>query len=232
MGGETVAPLPADLAGHTVGLCPDLHFVQPAPDVQAGFDDAVRTVTDLGARVEEVSLPGAATLFPTFGVIQRAEAFRTHRDAGLFPSRSDEYGDDVRGRLELGAKTTLDEYLEATTAREHARASMARIFRSVDLLLTPVAACSPPLIGQERLEHGGREMDFRELAMPYTVPQDLLGLPACTVRAGFDELGIPIGVQFTGPRWGDVATLAAAHAFAAATPELQRRWPAFAPRRG
>ena len=228
MEGESASAPAGDLAGRTVGLCPDLHLVQLAPDVQAAFDAAVRTVTELGARVQEVSMPDAATVYPAFGVIQRAEAFRTHRDAGLFPSRRDEYGEDVRGRLELGAKVTLDEYLDATVAREHARASMARIFRSVDLLLTPVAACSPPPIGQERLEHGGREMDFRDLAMPYTVPQDLLGLPACAVRAGFDELGIPIGVQFTGPPWGDFETLAAARAFAGATPELEGRWPELA----
>ncbi len=93
------------------------------------------------------------------------------------------------------------------------------------MLLTPVAAGSPAPIGVERVEHAGSEIDFRELVMPYTVPQDLLGIPACAVRAGFDELGIPVGVQFSAPRWGDDVALAAAHAFFDATPELQRRWP-------
>ena len=47
--------------------------------------------------------------------------------------------------------------------------------------------------------HEGEELTFRELVMSYTTPQDLVGLPACAVRAGFDALGIPVGVQFTAP---------------------------------
>jgi aspartyl-tRNA(Asn)/glutamyl-tRNA(Gln) amidotransferase subunit A len=57
------------------------------------------------------------------------------------------------------------------------------------------------------------------------VPQDLVGLPACAVRAGFDELGIPVGVQLTGPPWREARVVAAAEAFHAATPEVQQRVP-------
>jgi aspartyl-tRNA(Asn)/glutamyl-tRNA(Gln) amidotransferase subunit A len=209
----------------TVGICPDLHLVPPAPDVQVAFDAAVRTVGELGARVVEVALPGAETIFPTFGVIQRAEALRTHRNAGLYPGRRDQYGDDVRGRLESAEKVSLDDYLAATTTRERMRAAVAALFERVDLLLTPVSAGSPPPLGEETVFHAGREIDFRELVMTYTVPQDLLGLPACAVRAGFDALGIPIGVQLTGRPWADLDVLAAAEAFHAATPAIQGRRP-------
>ena len=209
----------------TVGICPDLHLVTPAPDVQAAFDAAVRAVGELGAEVVELELPGAETIFPTFGVIQRAEALRAHRNAGLYPARKEEYGDDVRGRLESGESVTLDDYLAATACRERLRAAFTALFERVDLILTPVSAGSPPPIGEERVVHGGREIEFRELVMTYTVPQNLLGLPSCAVRAGFDELGIPIGVQFTaGPR-KEAAVLAAGQAFYDATPAIQDRWP-------
>jgi aspartyl-tRNA(Asn)/glutamyl-tRNA(Gln) amidotransferase subunit A len=208
-----------------VGTCPDLHLVPPAPDVQAAFDAAVGTIGELAAEVVEVKLPGAETIFPTFGVIQRAEALRTHRAAGLYPERKAEYGHDVRGRLELAEGVTLDDYLAATATRERLRAEVAALFERVDLLLTPVSGGSPPPIGEERVLHAGREIDFRELVMTYTVPQDLLGLPACAVRAGFDDLGIPIGVQFTGRPRDDRDVLAAAEALHAATPAVQDRWP-------
>jgi aspartyl-tRNA(Asn)/glutamyl-tRNA(Gln) amidotransferase subunit A len=61
--------------------------------------------------------------------------------------------------------------------------------------------------------------------MPYTVPQDLTGLPACALRAGFDELGIPIGVQFTGPPWSEARVLRAAQGLHAGTPEVQEPRP-------
>jgi aspartyl-tRNA(Asn)/glutamyl-tRNA(Gln) amidotransferase subunit A len=57
------------------------------------------------------------------------------------------------------------------------------------------------------------------------VPQDLAGLPACTVRAGFDRLGIPTGVQLTGPPRSERRILAAVQALFDGTAELQARWP-------
>jgi Asp-tRNA(Asn)/Glu-tRNA(Gln) amidotransferase A subunit family amidase len=61
--------------------------------------------------------------------------------------------------------------------------------------------------------------------MSYTTPQDLAGLPACAVRAGFDELGIPVGVQFTAAPWREGSVLRAAQGFFDATPHVQSRRP-------
>ena len=40
------------------------------------------------------------------------------------------------------------------------------------------------------------------------------------------DLGIPVGAQFTGPRWGEARVLQAVQALFEATPEIQKRWPA------
>jgi aspartyl-tRNA(Asn)/glutamyl-tRNA(Gln) amidotransferase subunit A len=215
----------AGLSGLRIGLCADLHLVALAPANQRALDSAAQAAKQLGAELVEVQLPEAAGAFETFGVIQRAEALFTHAETGLFPARREQYGDDVRGRLELATTVELPDYLTATTARERLRAGFHRVFAAVDLLLTPVAAGSAPRIDEERVWHLGEEFDFRELVMSYTVPQDLAGLPACTVRAGFDELGIPIAVQFTGPPWSDFRVLAAAQALFDATEEVQASWP-------
>jgi aspartyl-tRNA(Asn)/glutamyl-tRNA(Gln) amidotransferase subunit A len=61
--------------------------------------------------------------------------------------------------------------------------------------------------------------------MSYTVPQNLTGLPACAVRVGFDDGGIPVGAQFTGPQWAEAGVLRAAQALFEATPAIQQRWP-------
>jgi Asp-tRNA(Asn)/Glu-tRNA(Gln) amidotransferase A subunit family amidase len=62
--------------------------------------------------------------------------------------------------------------------------------------------------------------------MPFTTPQDLCGLPACTVRAGFDPDGVPVGVQFTARPWAEGLVLRAAQGLFDATPELQAVRPA------
>ncbi len=219
--GDVEGELRRGLDGLVVGICRDLHLVPPAADVQAVFDTTVRVVGDAGARIVEVGLPEAPLVYPAFGVIQRAEALESHRAAGLYPARRDEYGADVLGRLELAAKETLERYLQASADRQRVRAGFARLFGSCDVLLTPTSAGSPLPIGQESTIHEGREVELRELVMTYTTPQDLVGLPACALRAGFDSLGIPVGVQFSGPPWSEARVLRAAQGLYEATPEIQ-----------
>ena len=223
--GDVSQELDVGLSGLRVGLCPDLHLVPLAPVVQSSFDVAVGAIQRLGGELVEVGFPDAGRIYDTFGVIQRAEALFSHTQAGLFPARRDEYGEDVRARLELATTVELSDYLAASAERQRLRAAFDRVFDQVDVLLTPLSAASPLPIGEERTVHLGQEIEFRELVMSYTVPQDLTGLPACTVRVGFDDLGVPIGAQFTGPRWGEARVLRAASALFEGTPEVQERWP-------
>ena len=223
--GDIEGELHRGFAGLVVGVCADLHLVRPASDVQAVFDATVKAVESAGADIVEVAFPEAELIYPAFGVIQRSEALDSHRSAGLYPARRDEYGADVLGRLELAEQETLERYLHASADRQRVRAGFSRLFRSCDVLLTPTSAGSPLRIGEESTVHHGREVDLRELVMTYTTPQDLVGLPACAVRAGFDALDLPVGVQFSGPPWSEARVLRAAQGLYEATPELQARRP-------
>jgi aspartyl-tRNA(Asn)/glutamyl-tRNA(Gln) amidotransferase subunit A len=229
--GDLEGELAAGLSGLRVGLCPDLRLVPLAPDVDSAFASAVTAVERLGGELVDVGLPGADRFYETFGVVQRAEALYSHVQAGLFPARRDEYGEDVRGRLELATTVDLAAYLGASAERQRLRAAFDRVFDEVDVLLTPLNAGPPLPIGEERAMHLGQEIEFRELVMSYTVPQDLTGLPACAVRVGFDDAGIPVGAQFTGPRWGEARVLRAAQALVEGTTQIQDRWPEVIPAR-
>jgi Asp-tRNA(Asn)/Glu-tRNA(Gln) amidotransferase A subunit family amidase len=219
------AALPDGLRGVRIGLCPDMHLVALSPEIETAYRDAAEAAAAAGAELVDVALPEAAGAYQAFGAVQRCEALRTHTEAGLWPARRAEYGADVLGRLEMATNTTLSDYLNGITWRERLRAGMHRVFAHVDLLLTPVTAGPPAPIGHERVMHLGEEIEFRELVMSYTVPQDLTGLPACTVRAGFDELGVPTAVQLTGPPWSEWRALAAAGALYDATADVQARRP-------
>jgi aspartyl-tRNA(Asn)/glutamyl-tRNA(Gln) amidotransferase subunit A len=162
-----------------------------------------------------------------FAVLQQTEALLTHRECGLWPDRRNEYGPDVLSRLESADALTREQYVEAARGREWIRGAWAEALRSTDVVATPVAPLSPSRLGEEEVEHLGRTRLFRALMLRYTTPQNVAGVPSCAVRAGFDELGIPVGIQLAG-RWGDDGTvLGAARALFEATPELQRLWPEF-----
>src|SRR5262249_34822187 len=132
---------------------------------------------------------------------------------------------DVAGRLDDAESITLDDQVAAAVERERVRARFERLFDTVDLLLLPVSSCPPVEWGRDELEHLGERRAIRDLVLPLTSPLNLAGVPACAVRGGFDDGGLPVGLQLVGPRGTEATVLAAASAFFDATPDLQQRRP-------
>jgi aspartyl-tRNA(Asn)/glutamyl-tRNA(Gln) amidotransferase subunit A len=209
-----------------VGISADLEPVRLSPAIAAVVARARELLAETGADLVEVAFPEAELAIDAFAQTQRAEAYDVHVRRGLYPQRSAEYGEDVRSRLEAAAAVDLPAYLRAQRDRGTIRAAFRRLFREVDVLLTPASPVSPPELGAEDVEHFGKLEPLRSLVMPFMVPQDLAGIPAVAVRAGFDADGLPVGIQVSGPSGADYAVLAAAQAFHAATPEVQARRPA------
>ena len=116
-----------------------------------------------------------------------------------------------RARLARAGKVTIGDYVEATARASAIRAGFARLFAATDLLLTPIHS------GPARAFEATRRSRFRDGVLPFTVPQDLAGLPSCAVPVGFDDLGLPVGVQLTGPPWSEGRVLAAAEELFSAT---------------
>jgi aspartyl-tRNA(Asn)/glutamyl-tRNA(Gln) amidotransferase subunit A len=214
------------LAGARIGVSPDLHLVELAPDVERVFNDTLTTLRELGAECVELDLPSAGEILETFVTIQRVEASLAHRSTGLFPVRGSDYGSDVHDRLKAASEVTFGEYLAALKARRRLHEEFLDLLSGVDALVTPISAVPPAVIGEDTVSHDGRTVSFRDAVMSYTVPQDLFGVPACAVRAGFDRSGLPVGVQFTGLPWMDRAVLLLAGSFFDHTGAIQAAWPA------
>ena len=102
--------------------------------------------------------------------------------------------------------------LDATVTRERLRAGFAKLFTEADLLLSPIHAVPP-----ERRTADSAAQTLRDAVLPFTVPQNMTGLPSAAVPVGFDENGLPIGLQLTGPPHGEGRVLAAAEALFSAT---------------
>lgn len=163
-------------------------------------------------------LEWACDAFDVFAVVQAVEAARVHAGAGLFPDRAGEYGADVRQRLERAVEVDPLAYVDAARRREELRGRFAQVLAGGALLETPVATVPPP-----------RPQDtatLRGMVMPHTTPQNLAGLPACSVRRGFDDDGLPIATQITGAAGDDAGVLRAARrAYEAAGSAVQDAWP-------
>jgi aspartyl-tRNA(Asn)/glutamyl-tRNA(Gln) amidotransferase subunit A len=225
MGGRPADGLPGSAEGLVVGVSDDLHPTGLPPTRAAVVAGVAEALASIGARVVEVAVAGIERIFATFAAVQGAEALAGHRRAGRWPERAGEFGADVEALFRAAEARPPEAYLDAIREREVARSEVARVFGSVDLLLSAVSACPPPPIGVHEVDHLGVRRPLREVIMTTTVPQDLLGLPTCAFRGGFDGDGLPVGVQLTGPQWSDARVLGTAEAATSLMPEVQGRIP-------
>jgi Asp-tRNA(Asn)/Glu-tRNA(Gln) amidotransferase A subunit family amidase len=141
------------------------------------------------------------------GALFMREVADVHR--GLFPERADDYGDNVRTKLERCLAVTEPEVEAARAAREAHRAQAERALGNADLLLTPTLAFVAPPADVVELE-------IRVRAIQFTIPFNSLGWPALALPCGAAEDGLPASVQLIGRPGTDAFVLAAGAALEAA----------------
>jgi amidase len=89
---------------------------------------------------------------------------------------------------------------------------------SVDLLLTPALAATPPpaVAWSDRSWRANLLTNIRYA--PYAAPWNIAGLPALVVPVGRRPDGLPVGVQLVGPPGSELLLLAVAGQFELAAP--------------
>jgi aspartyl-tRNA(Asn)/glutamyl-tRNA(Gln) amidotransferase subunit A len=153
-------------------------------------------------RTTRIDFPLAKGIGPAF----MAEAADVHR--GLFPERADDYGDNVRTKLERCLALSEGEAENGRRAREAHRTAADAAMGSFDLLLTPTLAFVAPPADVVELE-------IRERAIQFTIPFNSLGWPALALPCGLAEDGLPASVQLVGRPGTDALVLAAGAALEA-----------------
>ena len=175
-----------------------------------------------------MSLPALDDFGLAFDPIIRSEATTVHLK--WLRSRPDEYGDDVRERLELGLALPATAYLTAQRARTVIGERMRAVWERVDLLALPVVPVPAPRIDESlvRVQPGTPPTDVRRVLTRLTNPFNLLGLPAISVPCGLTRQGLPAGLQLVGPPFAEQRLLQAAHAYEQATSNTLSRPPPLA----
>ncbi|QOX80163.1 Asp-tRNA(Asn)/Glu-tRNA(Gln) amidotransferase subunit GatA [Trichlorobacter lovleyi] len=228
------AALKQGVKGLKIGL-PKEYFIDGLDaDVQQAMDQAIATYRRLGAEFVEVSLPHTNYAVATYYLIATAEAssnlaryegvrfgHRAKDTAGLIDlmmqSRSEGFGAEVKRRIMLGTYALSSGYydayyIKAQKVRTLIQQDFIEAFKSVDLLLTPVAPTPAFRIGEKTADP--LQMYLSDI---FTIPVNLAGICGISVPAGASSTGLPIGLQLLGRPFGEETILRAAFDFEQAT---------------
>ncbi|MCI6532947.1 MAG: amidase [Bifidobacterium animalis] len=167
-------------------------------DVKAAFERVLLTLESRGAQIIEVNLPGVEEVVDAQLVVDAVEPSAVHYT--LIQTDASMYGSDVLARLQAGCDLTGVEYVQAQRFRLRFRQEIERLFDSIDVLLTPTLPFTAPPVG-------AREVSIDENTtvsalsgnMKYTALASMSGLPAMSIPIGFDDSGLPVGMQIITP---------------------------------
>lgn len=197
------------IAGIRIGI-PVNHYLEgAAADTLKAYDNALKVLEALGARLESVRVEGAETAQQHASVMIYSDACALHAERIADPSR---WGAMTLERLLTGLELTGVDYARAMRAREQWRQGLAALFRDIDILATPTALADPPLI-----DDGKSLLQTTAAYTQTTYPGAFGGLPGLSVPCGVSRAGLPIGLQLEAAPWQEPLLLRAGHAFQMAT---------------
>lgn len=198
--------------------------------VRTRFDEAIKTVEQLGAQVSYIDLPHLKYSIALYFIINYEEAAsnlsrfdgslygHSNRDGETLmdmyiKTRGEGLGHEVKRRILLGnyvlsANHRNTYYERAQQIRKMIRHEFEQAFNSVDVLMSPTTPSLPFKLGEMN-----KDPITMYMADYFNVPNCMIGTPAISVPAGFSVEGLPIGVQFLGPRYSEERLYTVAHAF-------------------
>ena len=212
---DYTSALGRDLRGLRIGLLRDPLWHDCDDEVVTACETAVDVLREQGAIVSEVELPLLARVRSARTLdILTAEAAAYH--AEWLRAQPQQYSEEVRRKLGLGAPVLATDYINQQRFRRQLIDETRQALRRVDALVSPTTATTAPTI-----EDGDPHAELARLTAPY----DFTGIPAISVPCGIDANGLPIGLMIGARHFDEVTLCRIAHAYEQATPWHTKRPP-------
>jgi len=222
-----------DVKGLRLGI-PKEYFVEGMEEgVKQTIETAISKLEELGAIVEETSLPSSKYALSVYYIIAPSEASAnlaryngvkygfSFQEAdsmwdAMEKTRQHGFGPEVKRRIMLGTYALSAGYydayyLKAQKVRTLIRQEFNQTFEKFDALVTPTSPTVPFKIG-EKMEDPMQMY----LADVCTLPINIAGIPGMTVPAGFVD-GLPVGMQILAKSFAEETLLRIAYAYEQST---------------
>jgi aspartyl-tRNA(Asn)/glutamyl-tRNA(Gln) amidotransferase subunit A len=200
------------------------------PNVESAVRKAIATCENLGARIEEVSLPHSEYAVAVYYIIAPAEAssnlarydgvkygFRAKGSHDLLEmykeTRLQGFGAEVKRRIMLGTYALSAGYYDAyyrkaSQVRTLIGEDFQKAFARCDALVMPTAPTPAFKLGEK--VDDPLQMYLSDI---FTIPCNLAGLPGLSLPCGFSGEGLPIGLQILADHFQEEKILRVAYAF-------------------
>jgi aspartyl-tRNA(Asn)/glutamyl-tRNA(Gln) amidotransferase subunit A len=183
--------------------------------VEQAITKALDQLQSLGAEIHVVSCPRFRYGLPSYYIIAPSEAsanlarydgvkygYRTPAADNLISmytrTRATGFGAEVKRRIMIGTYTLSAGYydayyLKAQKVRTLIKEDFEKAFEQVDVLACPTV----PTVAFKAGEKTADPLSMYLVDL-MTIPVNLAGLPGLSVPCGFDDNGLPIGLQLIG----------------------------------
>ena len=211
--------LDGEIRGLRIGLISEkINSDGLEPEVREAVLNATTVLGELGATVEEVSLPLSIHDVTIMLVLLGVEPASTHRE--WIRNRLQDYGHGNRIGLLTGSIMPAQTYYKAQKLRSLLKEQIHEALERYDVLVLPTLGKAAP-----KLEGYDSEPLVRRTYL-FTPMFNLANAPALTLPCGLTSQGLPIGLQIGGRAGADETVLKVAHAYEQNTPWHSIRPPA------
>ncbi len=190
------------------------------PEVRDAVVKAASVLGEIGASVEEVSIPLTKHMTEISSVLLRVNSAAAHHE--WIRERLQDYGHDNRIGLLTGSIIPAQAYYKSQKLRSLLREQVLNALEEYDVLVLPTSGRTAP-----RVQDGDRTITSKESAeqLPFmrTSAFNLTNTPSVSVPCGFSTQGLPIGLQITGRPGAEETVLKVAHAYEQNTPWHTKR---------
>jgi aspartyl-tRNA(Asn)/glutamyl-tRNA(Gln) amidotransferase subunit A len=230
-----VEGLDGNLDGIKLGLPKEFLGAGIDPDVQSIFEKAVKQYEELGAEIQEISLPHTEYGVATYYILATAEASANlarfdgirygDRVEGDDPfslycnTRGKGFGDEVKRRIILGTYVLSSGYYDAYYIRAQKVRSLIK--QDFDQALDKVDALITPTVPYTAFKAGEKTDDPLQMYLSdiFTISCNLIGTCGVSLPCGFTSSPkLPVGLQLLGKPFGEQELLKIAYAYEQSTP--------------
>ena len=206
------AALTGDVKGLRIAVPREWFFDGAEEAVVKGFEAALEVLKARDATVTYVSAPSLTAIGTYVAVVSRVEGATIH--AQWMRERAGDYAIHLAGRLYAGYAIPGTWYLEALSRRGPLlRQFCKEAFAGHDIVATPTLRTRVPTLAETDIDASPDNWARHMAVSANTRPFNYLGIPTVSVPCGFDDRGLPLGLQLSARPFAEGRALQVADAY-------------------